>query len=160
MRIDRLPDNMLSDDISEFVFRLMNEPLFLPDILRDYNALTRELKRQLDFPGNKFWGLYRDDDKIGGVIGITSVVPAHEARFLLWIWERAVLTPRMISDISDIIKREMKENALARLWAQVACKNAGRILKLLGFVCEGKFKYAFKHDKKLYTLFQYRRIGG
>ena len=154
--IHKLNTDLASEDISTLVFHLVNDKLFLPDLMRDYKILIDSLSGAFELWPKPF-GIY-DNEKLVGVVMMTDIVPEHQARLLVWMWGKRAATNKTIRWLNDYIDYMKNQYALKRIMAQSSCKKLNRILDMLGFAQEGRFRHAMKWGGKLYTLVQYRRI--
>ena len=154
--IHKLDTDLASEDISTLVFHLVNDKLFLPDLMRDYKILIDSLSSAFEVWPKPF-GIY-DNEKLVGCVLMTDIVPEHQARLLVWLWAKSAATAKTIRWLKDYLDYMKNQYALKRIMAQSSCKKLSRILRMLGFADEGRFRYGMKWGGKLHTLVQFRRI--
>ncbi|MCK7512152.1 MAG: hypothetical protein MZV70_54340 [Desulfobacterales bacterium] len=82
-----------------FAYHLLNEHLFVPDVIRDYAPLLKTLKRIVEEPLSVLAGAYDASDELVGVFGVINIVPETDARFVLWTWGKPAVTPQLIRDL-------------------------------------------------------------
>lgn len=156
-QVKKMTTDFTGDDMKAFTYHLMNSPLYLPDLIRNYDALVEGISRRLIMPCAPL-GVYSPTGKIGGVFWLTDIVPDHDARLMAWVWDKGVCTPETLHTVRDIIEADATTYSLRRVSAQTACPNMERILRMLGMTTEGRQKYGFKHSGKYYTLTLMRKI--
>lgn len=159
MDIRLLKYDLTDRDVVEFVFRLLNNHLFLPDSWSDYSRLVAEIDRRFSSGNDVFWGIYKGD-KLGGVAIFSLIEAGFEGELYFWLWDKAVFGKNLIRWLDKESLAFIRYYNLKRLVSRTADPRVGRILKLCKFKLEGTFKNGYKHHKKLYMLYQYRRLGG
>ena len=160
MVIDKLPVNLTSTAVNGLVYRMMNDDLALPDQMRDYKKVTAFLKRVMSEPNTVLMGAYRDTSELGAVFGVINAEVGGEGRFVMWIWDRQVLTCELVKSIREYIEYITKNLGLYRVVCKTPCQKMCRLLEIIGFKCEGRFKRAFKYKDRFLTLYQYRLLSG
>lgn len=155
-----LKHDLTDRDVVEFVFRLLNTPLFLPDSWNDYSRLVSEIDRRFSSGNDKFYGIYDKDNRLGGVMVLSLTEPGFEGEMFFWLWNKSVFNKELVRWLDKEILSFIRIYHLKRLISRTADSRVGRILKMCKFKLEGTFKFGYKHRKKLYTLYQYRRLGG
>jgi RimJ/RimL family protein N-acetyltransferase len=103
-------------------------------------------------------GIYKDG-KLAGVYTITDVVPTHQARLLLWAWG-SWFAGDAVREIKKYIEDASQEYGLKRVYAQTPDRKQIRLLGIVGFSEEGRFKRAYQFGSKLYKLYQTRMLIG
>lgn len=157
----RLLNYDLTDkDVVEFVFRLCHNFLFLPDRWNDYAKIVAEIERRFNSGLDKFFGIYNAQDKLAGVVVMSISEPAFEGEIYYWQWDKSAFNKSLVRWLDKESLNFMRSNHLKRLVSRTADPRVGRILKICKFKLEGTFKCGYKHKKKFYTLYQYRRLGG
>ena len=159
MTSKKLDKSLATADMKAFAFRLLNEPLFVPDSIRDYAPLLKSLKRIVEEPLSVLMGAYDANDELVGVFGVINIVPETDARFVLWTWGKPQVTPQLIKDCRDLLTYIKGTYELRRVTAQAASEGQSRVLQAIGFKVEGRFRSGFKHGGQFYNLFQLRIIG-
>lgn len=151
--------------------RLLTEPMFLPDENR--NADWVDLLVAAMFAGPQLNWIY-EVGEWKGIIAFQDIWPGYkaEASFLLWDNE---FTPgakkdqiglrgklcwgadfiRELRDLADLV---MSEFRLKRLGLSSPEEHTVKIAKLLGFKVEGRQKYGFRHEGKMFTRHLLRRV--
>jgi len=155
----KLDKNLATGDMKAFAFRLLNEPLFVPDQIKDYAPLLKALKRVVDEPLSVLMGAYDASDELTGVFGVVNIVPETDARFVLWAWGKPAVTPKLIKDCRDLLTYIKGTYELRRVTAQAASEGQSRLLQVIGFKVEGRFRSGYKHGGQFHNLFQLRIIG-
>lgn len=155
----KLDKNLATGDMKAFAFRLLNEPLFVPDQIKDYAPLLKVLKRIVDEPLSVLMGAYDANDELSGVFGVVNIVPETDARFVLWTWGKPAVTPQLIKDCRDLLTYIKGTYELRRVTAQAASEGQSRLLQVIGFKVEGRFRSGYKHGGQFHNLFQLRIIG-
>ena len=159
MEITQLDTNLTGSDIKDWTFQLLSRSLFVPDAIRDYKPLLSTVRRVLDEPGTNLMAVRSDDGVLVGVYGLINVVPGHDARFVCWLWDKAAVTPGLVKSIRDFIVYSKDFHALRRVTVQSACEKLNRLLELVGFKVEGRFRHGMKWDNRFHNLYQLRVIG-
>lgn len=159
MTTKQLDKNLAGEDMKVFAFRLLNEPLFVPDSIRDYAPLLKALKRIVEEPLSVLMGAYNASDDLVGVFGVINIVPETDARFVLWTWGKPAVTPQLIKDCRDLLTYIKGTYELRRVTAQAASEGQSRLLQTIGFKVEGRFRNGYKHAGQFHNLFQLRIIG-
>lgn len=155
--IRRLDTNPASKDSSEFTFRLQSEPLYIPDIYRDYSRMLGKYQ-QMMCECIQPWCLVADG-KLGGVFFTGDVVPGHEAVFYIWMWNPKCYTATTKEFINGYIEHCAENYGLDRIVCRTPDdKGLGRLLERLGFKLEGRFSRGFKFGGKAINLYQFRRL--
>ena len=161
MIIEQLDTNLAGSDVKDWTFQLLSRPLFVPDPIRDYKPLLTTVRRVLEEPGTNFMAIRSDSgDTLLGVYGLFNVVPGVDARFACWLWDKAAVTPGLIKALKDFVVYSKDFHALRRVTVQSACEKMNRILELVGFKVEGRFRHGFKWNGKFHNMYQLRIIGG
>lgn len=155
----KLDKNLAAVDMKAFAFRLLNEPLFVPDDIRDYAPLLKTLKRVVDEPLSVLMGSYNDSDELVGVFGVINIVPETDAMFVLWTWGKPAVTPQLVKDCRDLLTYVKGTYELRRVTAKAASEGQSRLLQTIGFKVEGRFRSGYKHGGQFHNLFQLRVIG-
>lgn len=158
MKIDPLDKNLVGDRVTEFTFHLSHDRLFAPDHLRDVPSLLRQLKAAFAEKESVLFGIFNDDAMVG-VFGLTNVVKGHDAQFRLWLWGKGGLTIGLVKNIRNFLTYMKDLYGLKRVTAQTADEDHLRLLGLIGFKVEGRFRAGFKWDGKYFQLYQLRVIG-
>jgi hypothetical protein len=159
MTTKQLDKNLAGEDMKVFAFKLLNEPLFVPDSIRDYAPLLKTLKRVVEEPLSVLMGAYNDADELRGVFGVINIVPETDARFVLWTWGKPALTHHLVRDCRDLITYVKGTYELRRVTALAASEKQSQVLQLIGFKVEGRFRSGYKHKGQYHNLFQLRIIG-
>lgn len=150
--VKKLNCSLTSDDFRELSYRLLYTPNYLPDCLRDIKELTESFVHMTNGAG-EFFGIHHDG--LAGFFFLADIVPRHEATFFSWFWGK--LTSGDIRFIQDYINEYSKQFGLCRIVARTPDdKKHGRILEMIGFRLEGRFRNAYKSGGKLSVMFQYR----
>jgi hypothetical protein len=152
-----LDTNLLSPDMREFTYHLLNDKLFLPDIFKDMKRVM-EMAPAVFASACQPFAIVGGDNKIGGVFYITDVIPGHEANLYIWVWNGKVVTSKTLPFIREYIEATAEEYGLCRLVARTPCKKLCHLLKHLGLTEEARLKFGFKSGGRLMTLFQFRRL--
>ena len=154
--VRKLDTKLSSSDMSTLTFHLLNDHLFLPDTLREYPVLLDSIKRVLSTSPDPY-GIYSDG--LCGTFFMTDIIRGHEARFLLWLWDKEGLRSSVIRQIRDYLDYMQGTYELVRVVSQTADPRMGRILKKsLGFKEEARFAMGYKHGGAFSTLMQYRKL--
>jgi hypothetical protein len=138
----------------------MNKDMALPDSMKDYKKVTAFLKRVMAEPNTVLMGAYNDDGEIGAVFGVINAEVGDEGRFIMWMWDKKVMTCGLVKAIRNYLDYIVKNLELYRVTAQTPCKKMCRFLEIVGLKCEGRFKRAFRYNGRHFTLYQYRALGG
>jgi hypothetical protein len=101
-------------------------------------------------------GIYNGNGLVGTYF-ITDISPDHEARFLFWGWGNLGLSGQR-QQVKEYIDKTMETYRLRRVYAQTPDPKLVRYLKTLGFKDEGRFKFGFRWDGKLFTLYNLRKL--
>jgi len=158
MIIDALDLNLAGNDMKALTFELVERPLFVPDAIRDYRNLLRTVRRVTEGYGAEFRAI-RHDDKLVGAFGVFNIVPQTDAEFALWIWDKTGLTHQTIRNIRDILTYMKDFHGLRRVTTHSADDRHVRILELIGFKIEGRFRHGYKSGGKFHNMYQLRIIG-
>lgn len=152
-----LNTDLASDDMSTWIYHMMNDKMYLPDSLRDYNLVIDTLNSTASV-STKPMGIYHGG-KLMGVFTMTDIVPTHQARLLFWGWGKwcALGAVKVLREYIDI---ESKKWELKRIYAQTPFRNLIKLLGLVGFSEEGRFKRGYQYGGKLYKLYQTRMLMG
>jgi len=152
-----LDTGIASSDVVEFHFRLMREPLFVPDVYRDDRRLLDAMMLTWANPATQTpMAIVQPDGQLRGVYYIGDVVPDHEGTLYLWSWGNA-LTATTVRDIQEYIRITAESYALRRLTARTPCDSLGKALeRFFRFKQEGRFSRAYKANGKYLNLYQYR----
>ena len=156
--IKPLDRNFLGEQMKSLTFHLLNGPYYCPDAVRDYNPLVKTLKRLFEEKDAVFMALL-NGQTLSGVFGLVNVCRGHQAQFISWIWDKPALTPGLIKKLRDFLIYCKDVYALKRIAAQTACEKHERILNLVGFKIEGRFRNAFRWNGELRPLVMMRIIG-
>jgi RimJ/RimL family protein N-acetyltransferase len=162
MKVKRLDTSLVGGDFRELSYQLLHKPNYLPDCLKDIKVFTDMFSHMVNVSGH-FMGVYGgpDGDKLGGFWFLGDIVPAHEATFFAWFWDRSCYTPLVVRTIRSYIRDYVSEFGLVRIVARTPDNDCyGRMLEHIGFKLEGRFKNAWKGGGKLSTLFQFRILVG
>ena len=154
----RLLDTALtSKDILEFSFRLINEKLYLPDVIRD-------VKRVMEVATDTFnkscqpFALVNSKNELGGAFFLSDIVPGHEAVFYLWCWDGRCVTATTLPFIREYIDANAEEYGLGRVTARTPCRKLCHLLNHLGLREEGRFSKGYRHGGKSVNLYQLRKL--
>ena len=157
MNIKPLNTDFASDDMSTWIYHMIHDRMYLPDTMRDYNVLIDTIRSACP-KCKKPMGIYKDG-KLAGVYTITDVVPTHQARLLLWAWG-SWFAGDTVTEIKKYIEEASQEYGLKRVYAQTPDRKQIRLLGIVGFSEEGRFKRAYQVGGKLYKLYQTRMLIG
>lgn len=158
MEIRKLDTNLASSDMRDLTFHLLNDDLFLPDVLRELKALMDSLKRVFALSPEPY-GIYVDGE-LAGLILITDIVLGHEARFYLWLWGKGAATHQCVKWLRDYLDYMSNLYGIQRIVTCVAKQEWCRFLeKFLRFKTEARMKHGYKHRGQLHTLFQLRWLS-
>lgn len=156
--VDALEPNVASDEVKDFAFHLMNDPLFLPDYMKNYSVVIRRLKAIFAESAGPLRAIKKDGTLVG-VFGVIDIIPETDARFVCWIWGTKVLTPGLVKSMRDFLSYIKQCYSLRRVTTQSACDRMCRLLELVGFKIEGRFRHGFKWGGRFSNLYQLRVIG-
>lgn len=158
MLIKPLDISVTSEEIKEWHYRLLKEPLFVPDVYRDDKRLLDAIVFTFANPTTQMpMAIVHPDGRLGGVFYVGDVVPEHEGTLYLWSWGKCI-THSVVRDMKEYIKACADSCALRRLTARTPCEELGRVYELLGAKLEGRFARAYKSGGDCKVLFQYRWI--
>ena len=158
MEIRELNTSLASDDMSKFVFRLMNEKFGIQDHMHNYKRVMDVLKEKTGQNDSVFFGMYNDEDELIGVFGATDIVDGHSGKFWMLVWNKDCVCLSAMKYIKNFLDCLAGIHDLRRIEAQTPCDKLVRILKALRFKVEGRFKNGYRWQGKFYTLYQLRKL--
>lgn len=158
MNIEQMNTDMASADMNTLTYRLMNEKYGLPDCNRNYKKVTTLLKDAAKQSDAIFMGVYDDEGELCGSFGITDVVPFHEGRFYMLLWDKKAMVPSTLKFVKNFVDCVAGTYDLRRIVIQTPCQRLCRVLKNAGFKVEGRFRHGYKWNDKYYTLYQLRKL--
>ena len=156
--IRALDTSLAGSDLRELSFRLLNTPLYVPDVLRDTKRIMETATKVFSTCLQPF-ALVDKANKLGGAFFVSDIIPEHEATFYQWVWGD-VITPTTLPFMRGYIEECAGEYGLARVVARTPCVKCGHLLEHLGFKMEGRFARGYKSGGRLHTLYQFRNLMG
>jgi RimJ/RimL family protein N-acetyltransferase len=156
--IDPLDKNMTGEQMKKFTYYLLNGAYACPDAIRDYTPLVKVIKRLFNEKDNVFMAITTDHG-LSGVYGIINVVKGHNAQFISWFWDKEAITPGVVHNIRNFLTYCKDVYSLKRVTAETSCDKHERILGLVGFKIEGRFRHGFKWHGEFRNLIRMRIIG-
>ena len=148
--------NPTEDKIKALSKKLMEEPLYLSDEYRDYELIHKMLFNNFSNKNNIFYEI----GEWGGLIGFVSIIPGFKCDIVFKLWDSTLWGLRFKTQVKELIKTIMEKYDLKRVSTESASERMVRMAKLCGFKVEGRFKYAFIWEKKMYTLHKMRILEG
>lgn len=133
--------------------KLMDEPLYLSDEYRDYKAIWRILINNFIEPDSHEF--YEIGD-FGGIIGFVNICPTFKADIVFKLWDKDIWGFRFKTEVKKLIKLIMHKYDLKRIATETPDERMVRVARMCNFKVEGRFKYAFKWNDELYTLYKLR----
>lgn len=158
MTIEPLDKNLSGEQMKALTFYLLNGPYSCPDAIRDYAPLVKTVKRLFDDKENVFMAI-KTETGLAGVFGLINIAKGHQAMFVSWFWNKGAVTPASIKNIRNFLTYCKDVLSLKRIYTETACERHERILGLIGFKIEGRFRNAFRWHGRLYSLIKMRIIG-
>lgn len=156
--IRKLDCSLTSGDCREFTYHLLNDALYLPDILRNYPQMIEKYAKTMS-ECLQPWALVGKQNQLGGVVFMSDVVPGHEAVFYCWIWDGSCYTSTTRRFMDEYVAHCAEEFGIHRVVARTPDdKKLGKLLDKMGFRLEGRFRGGFKHGGRLVPLFQFRKL--
>lgn len=135
--------------------KLMEEPLYLSDEYRDYDLIHKMLFNGFSNKNNIFYEI----GKFGGLVGFINIIPNFKCEIIFKLWNPELWGFRFKTQFKQLIKAIMEKYNLNRIAGASPDERMVRLAKMCGFKVEGRFKYAFKWEDKMYTLHKMRILG-
>lgn len=139
--------------VKELAKKLMNDYLYLSDEFRDFQIIHKLLFNNFS---NKELNVFWEIGNFDGVLGFVGILEGHKVGAIFKLWNKDLWGIGFVKEIKKLIKTIMNEHDLKRMEVESADEKMVRAAKLCGFKVEGRFKYAFKWEKKMYTLHKMR----
>src|SRR5512135_2505023 len=95
-----LDTQVASPDMREFTFRLLNMPMYVPDILHDLKKVLAAATEMFEVCQQPY-AIVDGDNKIGGAFFISNVIPEHEGTLYLWAWGKDAITATTLGFIDE-----------------------------------------------------------
>ena len=140
------------DKIKALSKKLMEEPSYLPDEYRDYGFIHKMLFNNFGNENNIFYEIGEWD----GLIGFVNIIPDFKCDIVFKLWNPELWGFRFKTQFKQLIKAIMEKYNLKRLAGESPDERMVRLAKMCGFKIEGRFKYAFKWEDKMYTSHKMR----
>ena len=135
--------------------KLMEEPLYLSDEFRDYGLIHKILFNTFGDKNN----IYYEIGEFGGLIGFVNIIPDFKCDIVFKIWNSELWGFRFKTQIKQLIKTIIEKYNLRRIATESPDERMVRAAKICGFRVEGRFKNAFRWEKKMYTIHKMRILG-
>jgi len=136
------------------VRKYQNEPMYMSDEQKDTQNVWKYLSKLCGNTNNYMFEIGEFD----GVLSFMNVVPEYRADFDMKFWNKHLWKVSFVRESRQFIDDFITVHGLKRLVTQTPDETMARVLRLMGFVNEGKFKYGFKHGENLKTLYQLRIV--
>ena len=133
---------------------LITQPLYLPDEYRNRKAVIQLLLYYLY--GSR--SLMYEFGNWSGLIGFIDIIPTYKCSLIMKIWDKGAWGPDLCREIKRFMDDTMRLYDLRRISVQSASESGTKMLKLFGFVIEGRQKYGFRWNGKLMTNTMLRKI--
>ena len=156
--IKPLDRSMTGDEFKKWTFHLLNGAYACPDAIRDYTPLVKVIKRLFDEKDNVFMSIVTDHGLVG-VFGIINITKGHNAQFVSWFIDKGSVTAGVVKNIRNFLTYCKDVYSLKRITAETACDKHERILGIIGFKLEGRFRHGFKWHGGFRNLVRMRIIG-
>ena len=140
------------DKIKALSKKLMEEPLYLSDEHRDWQLIHRALFNNFGNENNIFYEI----GEWGGLVGFMNIVPDFKCEIGFKLWSPELWGFRFKTQFKQLIKAIMEKYDLKRMAGESPDEKMVRLAKICGFRVEGRFKYAFIWENKMYTLHKMR----
>ena len=144
--------NPTEDKIKALSKKLMNEPLYLSDEFRNYELIHKILFNGFSNKNNIFYEI----GEWGGLIGFVNIIPEFKCEIVFKLWSSGIWGFRFKTQIKELIKTIMGKYNLKRIATETADERMMRMGKIWGLKVEGRFKYAFRWEDKMYTIYKMR----
>ena len=143
-------------NVSMLVKKYLNEEMYLSDEFREKQNVSKMFSKYLANENSYLFEIGTFD----GILMFLNVVPEYKALMDLKFWNKNLWKLSFARELRQFIGDFIDRFSLKRLETQTPDEEMAKVLKIAGFVNEGKFKYGFKQDGNLKTLFQLRIIRG
>ena len=144
--------NPTEDKVKALSKKLMEESLYLSDEYRDWELIHKVLFNNFSNKNNIFYEI----GEFGGLVGFVDIIPNFKCDIVFKLWNPELWGFRFKTQIKQLIKAIMEKYSLERVATESADERMTRMAKICGFKVEGRFKYAFMWEKKMYTLHKMR----
>ena len=140
--------------IKELADRLMNDHLYLSDEFRDWTLIHKALFNNFGNENNIFYEI----GEWGGLVGFMNIVPEFKCEIGLKLWSPEFWGFRFKTQFKQLIKTIMEKYDLKRMAGESPDERMVKLAKICGFRIEGRFKNAFRWERKMYTLHKMRTL--
>ncbi len=140
------------DKIKSLSKKLMEKPLNLSDEYRDWEFIHKMLFNGFSNKNNVFYEIGEWD----GLIGFVNIIPEFKCEIVFKFWGPGIWGFRFKTQIKELIKTIMEKYDLKRIATETADERMMRMGKIWGLKVEGRFKYAFRWEEKVYTIYKMR----
>ena len=140
------------DKIKSLSKKLMEEPLYLSDEFRDWTLIHKALFNNFGNENNIFYEI----GEWGGLVGFMNIIPEFKCEIGFKLWNPKLWGFRFKTQFKQLIKAIMEKYDLKRMAGESPDEKMVRLAKICGFKIEGRFKYAFVWENKMYTLHKMR----
>jgi len=144
--------NPTENKIKALSKKLMEEPLYLSDEYRDWQLIHKILFNNFSNKNNIFYEI----GEFGGLIGFVNIIPEFKCEIVFKLWNPELWGFRFKTQTKQLIKTIMEKYNLKRMATESSDEQMVRMAKMCGFKVEGRFKYAFAWENKMYTLHKMR----
>jgi len=151
--------NPTEDRVKALSKKLMEEPLYLSDEFRDYELIHKILFNGFSNKNNIFYEIGASSQNggiFGGIIGFVNIIPEFKCEIVFKLWSPGIWGFRFKTQIKELIKTIMEKYNLKRIATETADERMMRMGKIWGLKVEGRFKYAFRWEDKMYTIYKMR----
>ena len=143
-------------NVSMLVKKYLNEEMYLSDEYREKQNVSKMFSKYLANENSYLFEIGTFD----GVLMFLNVVSEYKASMDLKFWNKNLWKLSFARELRQFIGDFIDRFSLKRLETQTPDEEMAKVLKIAGFVNEGKFKYGFKFNENLKTLYQLRIIRG
>jgi len=144
--------NPTEEKIKALSKKFMEEPLYLSDEYRDWQLIHKALFNNFSNKNNIFYEI----GEWGGLVGFVNIVPEFKCEIAFKLWNPELWGFRFKTQFKQLIKTIMEKYDLKRMAGESPDERMVRLAKICGFKVEGRFKYAFIWENKMYTLYKMR----
>jgi hypothetical protein len=144
--------------LKKISYQMVNHLFLLSDEVRNYDFAWKYLFEVVCGGKIQFYAI-ENDAGLQGILAVSSVVPGHKAKLLMYIWNYELFNDeKFLEEMRDFIEKQMLKYGLHRLSYETADAELAARLADLGFKIEGRQKYAFMKNEKMITNFLLRKI--